>query len=53
MIKIVFINSEYTLELMMQAQNLFTISPEELLIRLEEMLSTNEITQDQLKELMS
>lgn len=53
MIKLVFVGTDFILDLMLTAQSRFSISPEELLIRLEEMLQKGEITQKQLKELMS
>ena len=49
-IQLVFIGHEFIIERMMIEINMTALSPEDLLIRLEEMIESGEITTDQLKD---
>jgi hypothetical protein len=52
-IQLIFISENFIMERMMEEANMFALSPEQLLILLEEKLETGEITSNQLKEYFS
>ena len=51
-IRLVFISEMYILEFMQMGLGMFNLSPEQLLILLEEKLESGELTQDDIKELL-